>query len=357
MRIDLLRARGLRCFEKVELAPGPRLNWLIGPNGSGKTTLLEAIYTLSHGHSFRSNGREAMIQRGRPGYDVYSEWQRESGRRHRTGLARRAGEWQIHVDGEPRDSLQPLFECCAAVCFEPGSHGLISGAVEERRKFLNWGVFHVERTPLEQWRDYRRALRQRNVLIRGGQADEQFPLWERELGRHAEQIESGRRSYLDKLLPHLARRAAELLPELGAVRLNYQAGWDTQANLAEQLAAQRDKDILRGYTRLGPHRADWGLVFEQAPGREYLSRGQTKLAAFLCVLAQASLFAEGVGEWPVICVDDLNAELDQPHQRMVLDCLAREPAQVWITATSRPHLDVSEPSSMFHVEHTKVALL
>src|SRR5690242_7980231 len=126
MRIDLLRAHHLRCFDAVELAPGPRLNWLVGPNGAGKTSLLEAVYLLSHGHSFRAGAGDALVQRDRPGFDLFAELTRE-GCRHRLGLARDAGEWRVQIDGEPRRTLSQLLELCAVVCFEPGSHALITG--------------------------------------------------------------------------------------------------------------------------------------------------------------------------------------------------------------------------------------
>ena len=127
MRIDLLRAHHLRCFSAVEVAPGPGFNWLVGPNGAGKTTLLEAVYLLSHGHSFRAGARDALVQRGRAGFDLFAELSRAKSR-HRMGLARGEGEWRVQIDGEPRATLSPLLELCAVVCFEPGSHALIAGA-------------------------------------------------------------------------------------------------------------------------------------------------------------------------------------------------------------------------------------
>jgi DNA replication and repair protein RecF len=38
-----------------------------------------------------------------------------------------------------------------------------------RRKYLDWGMFHVEHEFLAVWRRYSRALKQRNAALRGGQ--------------------------------------------------------------------------------------------------------------------------------------------------------------------------------------------
>lgn len=350
MRIELLRAHHLRCFETVEIAPGPRLNWLIGANGAGKTTLLEAIHTMSHGRSFRAAGREALIRRGELGYDVYAELRYESGSRYRLGLARENARWQIRIDGTAHATLLPLLESCAVACFEPGSHALIAGAAEERRRFLNWGVFHVEHDAMALWRDYRRALRQRNALLRTQAPDLQFEPWEREMERFARELEACRRTYVNSLIPHLRAFATRFLPELGEPCFVYRPGWDAEDGFAIQLAEQREKDRRRGHTRHGPHRADWSLSFHYAPAREYLSRGQTKLAALVCVLAQAARFAEHAGEWPILCIDDLESELDANHQNQVLQWLTEQPLQAWITATAAPSKTGPASTALFHVE-------
>jgi DNA replication and repair protein RecF len=353
MRIDLLRAHHLRCFDAVEIEPGPRLNWLIGPNGAGKTSLLEAVYLLSHGHSFRTGARDALIERGQAGFDLYADLSREKAR-HRVGLARSAGEWRIQIDGEARATLSVLLGLCAVVCFEPGSHALITGAAEQRRRFLDWGVFHVEHQTLDLWRDYRRALRQRNALLKqDGEAD-QFGFWETELGRLAERIDQSRRAYFEILQRHVSGLAKAFLPELGEPRMSFRGGWNREQPLQHVLAEHRTQDIARGHTRWGPHHADWRLEFERAPGREFLSRGQTKLAALTCVLAQAAAYAAQCGEWPLLCLDDLTSELDAAHQHLVLQWVVERPAQVWLTATQLVHAG-PEQADRFHVEHGKVS--
>lgn len=352
MRIDLLRVHHLRCFAAAEIAPGPKLNWLVGANGSGKTTVLEAVYLLSHGHSFRSGALDALIQRDRPGFDLFAELDRGP-IKHRLGLARSGGEWRVQIDGAPRATLAPLLEVCAVACFDPGSHALITGAAEQRRRFLDWGVFHVEHQTLHWWREYRRALRQRNALLKQDEDAGQFRFWEAELGRLGALIDRSRRAYFEVLQQHISGLVSTLLPELGDSRLGFRSGWDPQRPLQEVLAEHRAQDIARGHTRLGPHHADWKVEFERAPGREFLSRGQTKLAALACILAQAAVFAAERGEWPLLCLDDLASELDEAHQRLVLDWVAERPAQVWLTATGLPIVSV-QGIELFHVEQGKL---
>lgn len=359
MRLEQLRIRGLRSLTDVSLALDPAINVFVGDNGAGKTSVLEAAFLLSHARSFRAGARDALLQRGMDQMALYAEVRRrDEAAIERLGLGRAGARWEARINSEPV-SIGQLVRVCAVVCFEPGSHALIAGPADERRRYLDWGVFHVEPDFLALWRRCQRALKQRNSLLRGGVADGDglFEPWERELSQSAELIDLQRRAYLDLLRPCLVASAAALLPELGPVELRYRRGWPEGAPLAEQLMAQRGRDMARGHTTLGPHRADWAISFEQAPLREHLSRGQEKLAALACVLAQAALYARQQGDWPTVCLDDLASELDQAHQAAVVAQLRAAGAQVLLTGTELPTALKDLPARVFHVEQGQVSCL
>lgn len=351
MRLESLRVHGLRCLGDVEVALSPGVTVFAGPNGAGKTSLLEAAFLLSHARSFRSGAKDALLQRGADALSVFAQLRHEDGRSRRLGLGRQGVRWEARLDGQVV-TLSELVGECAVVCFEPGSHALIAGGAEERRRYLDWGVFHVEHEFMLAWRRYQRALKQRNSLLRGSlpAPDAQFLPWEAELAVSADQIDQQRELYLASLRPHLERTVQGLLPELGPVELRYRRGWAEGADLAELLASHRSRDLARGHTTLGSHRADWTIAFDQAPLREHLSRGQEKLTALACVLSQAALHAARRGEWPVVCLDDLASELDRPHQAAVVAQLREVGAQVLVTGTEVPEALQSGPTHVFHVE-------
>jgi len=358
MRLDQLRIHGLRCLTDVSVALDPAINVFVGANGAGKTSVLEAVFLLSHARSFRSGAAEALLQRGTPGLSIFAELRHSDDRAFRLGLGRSGSRWEAKLDGDAV-AIGQLVRECAVVCFEPGSHALIAGAAEERRRYLDWGVFHVEQDFLSSWRRYQRALKQRNSLLRSTTTptDELFAPWEAELAQTAHHIDDLRRTYLDLLRPTLLASAAGLLPELGALELRYRRGWSDDRELSQQLRELRSRDLARGHTTLGSHRADWSIAFERAPLREHLSRGQEKLTALACVLAQAKLYAQCRGEWPVVCLDDLASELDQSHQAAVVAQLSAARAQVLLTGTEVPQALQSLPSRVFHVEQGQLTRL
>jgi DNA replication and repair protein RecF len=360
MRLTRLRLGQLRCFAEAELEFAPGLNLITGGNGAGKSSLIEAVHLLGYGRSFRGRVRDGLIRSGAPHLEVYAEWLDGGGRARRAGIRHAGSSWDARLDGAPAPSLTELCAELAVVTFEPGSHDLISGGSDLRRRFLDWALFHVEPSFLALWRRYARALKQRNALLKSGPPKQTLAAWDQELAEAGEPLSALRESYLDRLEPVFAATAAEFLPELGTAQLEFLPGWRrSELSLADALVLARDRDLAQGHTSVGPHRADWRIDYLGLPGREALSRGQEKLTALACMLAQARAYAEDRQDWPVICLDDLASELDLAHQRLVLQTILASQAQVLLTGTEPPAVlqELTPPQRMFHVERYQVRQL
>ncbi|HEY2344812.1 MAG TPA: DNA replication/repair protein RecF [Xanthomonadaceae bacterium] len=360
MRLERLSLARFRSFEAVEWYPGSGINLVVGDNGAGKTTLLEAVHLLANGRSFRGRVRDGLIRHGQDDLEVFAEWRERSGRLRCAGLRHSGREWEARLDARPAGSLAELCSALAVLTVEPGTHSLIAGGSEQRRQFIDWGLFHVEPEFLPVWRRYARALKQRNALLKSRPDPTSLQPWDCELVDAGEPLTRWRALHLKKLEPLLVRIAARYLSELGMLKLEFLPGWrrDEYA-LAEALERSRDRDLLLGHSTTGPHRADWRIGFEMLPGRSALSRGQEKLVALCCILAQGHAYAAACLEWPVIALDDLASELDRVHQERVIGDLVACEAQILLTSTeplpalARMGADVVR----FHVEQGQVRAL
>ena len=361
MRVTRLRIGNLRRLADVELAPGPGLNLLVGDNGAGKTSVLEALHLMAYGRSFRARVRDGLVRTGADALEVYVEWDQAGRERSRRAGLRHAGSsWEGRLDGEPVSQLGDLCAALAVVTFEPGSHALVGGSAEPRRRLMDWGLFHVEQDFLPLWRRYARALRQRNVLLKQDVRGNEIDVWDRELVTAGEPITVLRQRYIDSLDPVVSSTAAEIAPGLGTAALRLLPGWKQESmSLSDALLLARDRDRMLGHTTTGPHRADWRISFSSLPDGEALSRGQAKLAALSCLLGQARDLATHRGEWPVVALDDLASELDPGHRGRVLQMLAGSGAQVFITGTEVPgnpvDLGADTEVRMFHVEQGRIS--
>lgn len=353
MRITRLDAAGLRRFERISVAPGPSLNLFTGRNGAGKTSLLEAIHLMAYGRSFRGRVRDGLVQEGAAAAEVFVEWEEQGGRIRRAGLRHSGQAWEGRLDGAVVTQLGELCAALAVVTFEPGSHDLVTGAAENRRRLLDWALFHVEPDFLRLWRRYARALKQRNALLKAGARPDELDGWEQELADSGETMTRSRETYLQRWHARFRAEAAELVPTIGADRMELQPGWRREElSLADALLLARPRDLAAGFTSVGPHRADLRIGYSGLPGREALSRGQAKLTALALLLSQARLHAELAGDWPVIALDDLASELDRDHQKRVVEDLVATGAQVFVTGTDVPPAlaDHADQLRHFHVE-------
>lgn len=356
MYLRHLRVENLRSLESVGLDFVPGWNLLIGPNGAGKTSVLEAAFLLSHGRSFRTSVKEALIRRGSAGFSVFGELDEGGLGPIKVGISRTGGRLEARLDGNPVAAAE-LMRHVAVVCFEPGSHELMSGSSEARRRYIDWGVFHVEHDFLGLWRRYQRALKQRNALLRNHSTDDELDAWDRELVLAAEPLTLAREAYFERLVVIARTFLLAIVPELGTPQVRFEQGYPLEHPLEEHLRRRREWDRARGFSGAGPHRADWHLTFLEAPRRDHLSRGQEKLAAFAMIMAQARLYAEVRGVWPVLCFDDLASEVDAAHQQNIVAVASTSGAQ--ILATSTHPLEGVEPAgaAMFHVEQGRVSRL
>jgi DNA replication and repair protein RecF len=350
MGLARLEISNVRNLQSVRLDLNSGFNVLCGANGSGKTSFLEALYVLGRGTSFRTKDLGRVLQTGAETFFV-------SGKLHPSamtlGVEYQTNGTQLRIGGQTVRSRLDLAGHLPLLFISPESQALVSEGPQQRRRFLDWGVFHVEQGFLAAWRVYQRALKQRNKAL-GSPGVE--TAWDTELARAAEQITQLRRDYLSSLAPYIEHYVPALLA-LEDISLNFLAGWRQDSNYLDALRSSLAQDREYGFTRQGPHRADVVLKTGNRLVRDTLSRGQQKLLVFALLLAQIALLNDVAAIQPVIMIDELAAELDRAHRERLLGVLAELKAQIFITLTERRALSDVEniPINWFHVEQGRIA--
>ncbi len=350
MYLKKLQIENLRNLAQVDITPHPRLNFLFGTNGAGKTSVLESIVVLSRGRTFRTNQASELIGPGAGTFRVFAESVGDNGKGSRLGLERSGKNWRARKDGSDLTQLSQLTRALPLVWMEPNSHLLVSGPPETRRRFLDWGMFHVEQGFLDAWRRFSKILKQRNAALRFRQegvldsVDEVFAEQGARLG-------SMRKSHACEI----SRRVRDLLGSLHAdleeIALEYKDGWPG-GDLLAALGAGRDRDLARGVSGTGPHRADMDITHGGSRARGVLSRGEQKILSAALLFAQAEVLS-GLGEKPIILLDDLASEFDQERYESALSVALNFGGQVWVTGTRMTATEAEH--KVFHVEHGEVA--
>jgi DNA replication and repair protein RecF len=108
----------------------------------------------------------------------------------------------------------------------------------------------------------------------------------------------------------------------------------------DRLLAELDESIVRGMTLSGPHRDELRLMINNRDAGLYGSRGQARTAVMALKLAELSWMRDRIGEWPVLLLDEVVAELDSSRRAYLLERM-NNTAQTLLTTAE---LEIFEPS-------------
>ena len=225
MPLGWFRAEQFRCLSGVELELDPRANLFIGPNASGKTSLLEAAFFLSRGTVFPQP----------PARRTDSPWARAfllAGRSEAApapiplGVRASRNETEWRVGGAPAYGIADLAEQFPAQVIDPEVHKLLEEGPGRRRRFLDWGVFHVEPSFLDTGAATTRPCGNGTPRSNRMAATRTLPAWEQELAASGETLAAAARS-----LPRADRRTASMKSarpcSTGRSRSRISRGWDS----------------------------------------------------------------------------------------------------------------------------------
>jgi DNA replication and repair protein RecF len=348
--IKTLKINNLRNIKTTDLDLHPELNYLLGDNGAGKTTVLESIVVLAKGKSFRSGQIGSLLGPESAQFRVVASAEYQHGSQNTLGIERSISEWKARKNGEDVRQLSDLASYLPLVLIEPNSHLLVSGPPEGRRRFLDWGVFHVEQGYLVLWKRYSRALKQRNAALRK-QDQSVIASLDEMLADLGEKINAARYKQQKNLKVILGDVLQQLSPSLSSAKLKYDKGWKGES-LLSAIQESLPQDLERGMTGPGPHRSDMPVYLDKKLAKDRVSRGEQKILSAALLLSQARLMAES-GETPVLLMDDLASEFDEQHLGRVVTAAREMKAQIWITGTSyKPYTSIEDDAyQMFHVEH------
>ena len=346
MRLDWLKLENFRSYPSLDFHPDQGINLLIGKNGSGKTNLLEAIVYLSTLRSFRrvpddaligSKGDETVVRGAITG--PVSQHQVEV-------LLNRTQRRRVQVDGKRPRRNADLLETLRCVTFLPDDLELVKGSAGSRRTVLDELAAQLQAAAAADQRDYERALRQRNTLLRqeGHHADlDALAGFEAQLASSGARVCRHRRGAIDSLADHLHEAYGHFGEE--SLSWSYESKWagreDNEEELALALAtkleSERRRDMDRRLTTTGPHRDEPRLLLDESDSRTHASQGEQRSVVLALRLASFDLLTDRHDDPPVLILDDVFSELDPIRGIAVAERLPG--AQAFLTTAQPDEVD------------------
>ena len=379
MQIKHLSLTHFRIFDRLEIEFTPGTTILVGANAQGKTSLLEAIYYLTAANGVHATHDRELINfqtledqtpfaRVVAGIESQGREQTIEIRislKDRAAHARKRLNKEVLINGVKRrvSGLSSVFN---AVLFLPRDIDIDEGSPGSRRDFLDNSISQAEPAYAAALGEYRKVITQRNALLkllreRRGNL-QQLEFWDQRLCEHGSLLMAER----GRTLSELTETASEIHTKLSRgnelLELRYlpriestgfgsagsSAGGNAhrqfsqselQVELANRLPETRKHEIQRGLSVLGPHRDDFQFCVNDIDLSKYGSRGQNRTALLSLKLAEIQWLKERTGEWPVLLLDEVLAELDVDRRSDLLQALHDAPQSLLTSADPEMFLE------------------
>jgi DNA replication and repair protein RecF len=359
MHLTHLSLTNFRNFARLDMDVPRRVILLMGDNAQGKTSVLEAIYFLAAFTSLQTHLDRQLVNfiaareplavarlvgeytRGPTAHklEVRLILEPTGVNPHISGAGGQRLRKEILLDGVKR----PLAEVIGhfnAVIFIPQMMQIVEGGPEERRRYLNLALSQTIPAYARLLNEYGQVLTQRNALLkqlneRGGDVA-QLDAWDDKLVESGAHIIHQRIRAVQEIEKLAARAHSELTHHAEILRMNYLPAYDPlprpngqismpldapadrskltlkdiQQGFLQRLKTVRNEEIGRGLTTVGPHRDELRFLANGIDLGNYGSRGQTRTALLALKLAEVEWMKKKTGQWPVLLLDEVLAELD-----------------------------------------------
>ena len=347
MRLASIELVTFRSWKSLAVRFDDRVTALVGSNGSGKTSVLEGAWYAASLGSHRTSADAALVKQDDATAVVRAEVERNS-RIERIELEIvTKGRARAKLGGAPVGRRRDVLGVLKASIFAPERVAVVREDPSDRRKFTDEILIQLHPRYHGIIREYERALRQRNTLLRehaaGRASIEGIEAWDEALITPGAELSAGRAKAISMLAPRAGDAyhavgggssfSVAYVPNVPEPEQRDDPGaW--AGSIRARLAERRGDEVIRGVTLVGPHRDDLSIEIAGMPARTHASHGEGWLAALALVLGAHAAVAEAIGEEPVLLLDDPFTLLDPERRERMAGALPD--AQIVLTAAD-PH--------------------
>jgi DNA replication and repair protein RecF len=271
----------------------------------------------------------------------------------------------VKIGGAKIEKLSDLLGNLNVVMFSPEDLKLVKDGPIFRRRFLDIEISQVKPGYYYNLQQYNKVLFQRNNLLKSIKYDRSLlktlDIWDEQLSEFGSQIVKYRMEFINKIsiLARLIHR--KITDGLEELNISYSSQFKHAKNREEgkiqiykKLMDERQKDIQRGVTSVGPHRDDIDFCINSVDVKVFGSQGQQRSSALSLKLSELEFIRSECSEYPILLLDDVLSELDIKRQRFLLENL--KSIQTILTCTSINDIVEFRKNDrfLFNVEHGKV---
>ena len=360
MILKKLSVLNYKNITQAEITFSPKMNCFFGNNGMGKTNLLDAIFYLSFCKSSKNTPDSQIIQNGQD-LCILQGWYDYEGREEDIFCAiRKHQRKQFRRNKKEYTKLSEHIGLLPLVMVSPADFELIQGGSDERRRFLDLIISQKDPNYLHALIQYNKALLQRNTLLKKQSRDASlYDILEMQLVMYGQTVYETRQRVVEAFVPLFNTYYQEICRSAETVGLHYVSQLQ-EGHFAERLQANRERDIILGYTSCGIHKDELEMTLGGYLTRRTGSQGQNKTYLIALKLTQFSLLAQEGKTTPALLLDDIFDKLDAERVEQIIKLAGSTTfGQIFITDTNRKYLDAilansSQDYRLFKVEQGNI---
>lgn len=319
----------------------PKINCLVGLNGMGKTNVLDAIYYLSFCKSALNAIDSQIVKHDAELMVLQGNYTDEAGKPLDIYCGLKKGRRKVFKrNAKEYRKLSEHIGLIPLVLVSPADQELILGGSDQRRRFLDMVISQYDSNYLYEENRYRKALQQRNALLKREDAltdTDYLSVYEMVMAEAGKYVFEARQAFVDSFVP-IFGRLYSCLGQGETVSLSYQSNVQPD-QLALQLEQSRVKDQIVGFSLQGVHRDDLQMDLDTYPIKREGSQGQAKTYLTALKMAQFEYLKDKTGHLPLLLLDDIFDKLDASRVEHILQLVGQDNfGQIFITDTDKNFL-------------------
>ncbi len=367
MIVKSLDLENFRNHRDTKISFSDRFNIIFGDNGQGKTNILEAIYLCASGRSHRTSKDSELIRFGCDSYKI-NTYVTNSGLDKEINIYYLNDQKkQIKINEIPLNKIGALMGNLYAVLFSPEDLFIVKQGPMERRRFVDITLCQIKPSYFYDLQLMARILKQRNILLKTLSTNssllDTMDVWNIKLAEVAASVIIARRSFTRKLSLLAQNQHKYLTVEKEIISFNYDCSFQLNEDTSKSeiieiyqklLEKNLQRDMVLGYTSVGPHRDDYDILINEKSLKTFGSQGQQRSAVLSLKIAEIELIHNETGDYPVLLLDDVMSELDDNRQKYLMDSITK--VQTFITCTSDIHFrnTLKDKCNYFKIEEGRV---
>ena len=357
MFLKTLKLMNFRNYENLTLEFKKKKTVIVGGNAQGKTNLVEAICFSSLLDSPRASSDSELVKWDAENLFIGVVVEKNDTRPTELSVVVNPGKPKIlKVNQVKKKVFSGFLGKLAVVSFSVDDLLLLRGSPGDRRKYIDNAICQIYPAYYARLQNYNKIKQQKQAMLKSFNGyntnlssvqRDMLDSWNEQIAVAGSNIIYLREKFLKEIFPVAKEKNMQISGSKDDLSIVYTSSLgikcDCETDLLphveeikgfynKKILEKMDEEVQKGQVVVGPHRDDIIFYLNKKEAHTFASQGQQRTVVLSLKLAELDLIKQSLGEYPILILDDVLAELDISRQSYLFDTIGAE-CQTIITTT------------------------